>query len=336
MSWKFKEISNQEAKKWIMLKSSYSVMVLIILMAIFLMPIYLPAITHLVGKSNEEKISAFSLDLTRDANSSYDKLKILYDWEVHNYKSIYGLKPFILPFVFLSKWDMKFCIRTEDPLWTFTSRCGACGEAALLYCSLVKPINISCAVVKTRGEDHTWTEIYIDNNTIIIDPSMKWFNASFENYTSKKNHSYVYAEYFNGTKVDRTWDYTIDRGKLIIDSDTPLKKIEIFSLSLGKRFPTDINCNMENLPCELELGSTSYEILTETNSLIPKHKRIKINLTSEGEKIYINESRFDLSIFSMLERSLMIQVTFLFILPLFMWLAIGLLYIIYNFELSDR
>jgi hypothetical protein len=76
-----------------------------------------------------------------------------------------------------------------DPFWITYFHSGACGELASLFNHVANKSAIESRIVQTKGEDHGWVEVKINNTWYYFDPTLveifqrnneyrnKWFNT---------------------------------------------------------------------------------------------------------------------------------------------------------------
>ncbi len=142
------------------------------------------------------------------------------------------------------------CIRInsrEPPLWVYTSRCGACEEHSVFFREMATMAGLKTRSVICQGIDHLWTEVYINDTWVIVEPAnvvlrdnKTGYNLTAESFEKKhasrtKNISYVFAEYSNGTIEDITYRYSGDLSNVnisVVDQNlNPISnaKVTVFS-----------------------------------------------------------------------------------------------------------
>ncbi|MFA7707861.1 MAG: transglutaminase domain-containing protein [Candidatus Pacearchaeota archaeon] len=311
-------------KKWMNFKNKMGWLILVglflFLMCEFYMPVIIKISTKLIIDNSLEK---FVNEQIKDLNTSEEKIINLLEWEKTNFKGIYDTKQFM--FWFTKNGHTRFCIRTDkdnDREWVYFSKCGACGESALLFKAMMDDLNISTRLIKNPGDDHTWTEVNLNGSWIITDPSQGKFNLTIQDMNWGFNRSYVYADYSNGTKIDLTNKYNPTGNLTIKYKGNKSVKVQIIKISPNFQKDTQIECNLSLGNCNLSLGDGIYKIIAITQGVNKKYSLNEINITV-GEvteimvlpdKIYIAYLIFPL------------QIILLIVMIFFSWIMIGLLF----------
>ncbi len=281
---------DENFKQWIKLRNKWSIIILAVLSIILFMELYMPLIMHWSSEYYiKDKLKEFSNNYTQNIPSTEDKATALLRWEYANYKGVYtyGQLPFI-PFIRYKGSNFKICQRTDkdnDPSWIFFSKCGACGESAMLYAELVSAIGLKSRVIKNPGEDHSWDEVLINNTWIVMDPSWNATNVPRSYYGEAKNLSYVFYEE-NGRITDITREYTNKTGVLIIKIPEKYKNpdIKVISHFLSPHRDSEYNCRWINNTCEAQLGINNYTLIVTAGKFIRMYDKQETSVEQDSIK----------------------------------------------------
>lgn len=257
-----------------------TLVVLIIFPEIYLYPFYKLAIKP-VGESYIENTAIQAIQL----NNTSEKLQYIMEWEVKDFKNVYGAKP-VFCLGILSRYQIYFDsslkIRainsrfSNDPYWVAYFKAGGCGELAYLFCEVTNRSGLEARVVETKGEDHSWNEVKVDQDGswMHVDPTLYFLN--YPNITNDiwvDNSGFYDDHWFNisrvsvtGTGEDRTRNYT-DVGILNISVIGKADRILITTLKNGKTRPV-CKGELNNSVFKIELGGKKYTITVE-RELIP-------------------------------------------------------------------
>jgi hypothetical protein len=166
--------------------------VLIFLIVAFIPEIYIiPYYFAVIKPAGESEINQI-LDRVQLMNSTEEKVYAISDWEEQNFTNIYGIKPnvsldfgaFLLygggryPVYINTSNQQPVKIRAllspfmNDPYWITYFHSGACGELAELFHHITNRSNIESRIVQTKGEDHGWVEVKINNEWFYFDPTL--------------------------------------------------------------------------------------------------------------------------------------------------------------------
>jgi len=326
----FDQKLDENFKSWLKLRNKWSIILIVILSIIIFMELYSPLIMHWASESYiKDNLKEFANTYTQNISSQEGKAIALVRWQYSNYKGVYTYNQFpFIPFIRFKGFDFKICQRTDkdkDPSWVFFSKCGACGESAMLYGELVRAIGLKARVIKNPGEDHSWNEVLINNSWVVMDASWNATNVPRSYYGQAKNLSYVFYEE-NGEKIDITKEYTNKTGVLIIKLPEKYNNpnVQIISHFLSPPRDSEYKCNWINNTCKAELGINNYTLIVSAGKFIKKYEKkeatVEENSIKEVEfkpnKLYfvpIFQSRITVFIFDLL-----------FIL--FIWGCIGVVY----------
>lgn len=257
--------------------------------------------THLKAEANSSKLQKIVHKLVDNIQNDEEKTLRLLEWFNISASNIYNdyhltkngakIYPIHINVELITK-KPYIGVRTfndEDSLWILTSKFGHCGEYALIFRDMAHTANLTVRKVTCKGEDHSWNEVLIDDEWVIVDATRVGVKTADNNYQKfynldpafmeKKlggNISYVYAEYPNGKKEDITHRYT-KLTTINILVQTPDKKpctdVSIRVISHNRQKPRDIGINDlvtdENGKCSFIIGGGHYTIIAKTNGLMP-------------------------------------------------------------------
>ena len=124
--------------------------------------------------------------------------------------------------------------------YLLNSKCGACGEHALLFAYLMEEMGYQAGIISLQreGGDHAVNEIWKGKESVIVDASQGVFNESRsgEMYPAKKIYG-AELRYLNGTKIDYTKLYADESAVLVnltfINKGKPLRNHTISFYSGG-------------------------------------------------------------------------------------------------------
>jgi len=281
---------DENFKQWIKLKNKWSILILAVLCIILFMELYTPIIMHWTSEHYiKDNLKEFANQYTENISSSKDKAVALARWQYANYKGVYNYEQFpFIPFIRYKGFDFKICQRTDkdnDPSWVFFSKCGACGESAMLYSELVRSIGLESRVIKNPGEDHSWNEVLINNSWIVMDASWNATDVPRSYYGGAKNLSYVFYEK-DGRIIDITSEYTNKTGLVIIKLPEKYKNpgIKVISHFLSPARDTEYNCNLINNTCNAKLGINDYTIIVFAGKFIQRYEKKEISIEQDSIK----------------------------------------------------
>lgn len=267
-------------------RKNYKVILFLIL--VWLIPeIYLyPVFLLVIKPAGEEEINEILIQVN-ETNNTFEKLEMIAKWEVKDFTNAYNNSPdFTLDpfFRYPVYFDGNVKVRalaplipelSNNPYWIAFFKVGACGELASLFSEVSKQAGIETRIVGTKGEDHTWVEIKIDDEWIHADPALYFINYHC-NYNIKWINNprfYENSKWFNISKVfvkdtngDVTEKYT-DVGTLRVYLSEPADRIVIKTMKKEKEREVaaiEVNASTVNI----ELGGKKYNITAEKD-LIP-------------------------------------------------------------------
>jgi len=316
--------------RWITLKNKISWTVLIIFALFFLYMIYMPFVMHLISKYYlSPELNNFAADYTKNISNDMERLETLFKWQRNQFKAIYGYTNLdVLPFLWHNKYNLRICMRTDrdnDPSWTFLSKCGACGESALLYGELVKAAGFNVKIIKDSGEDHSWVEVYINNTWKPIDPSWEGgFNTTRNSLGYQRNVSYIYAITSTSLHEVLTEIYTNKTGKLIINLNRSIEdpNIILLSKSLDANRETGAICEWNDNSCTLSIGERDYILLVYGGGIIKKYEKKEFSIkTGEIVNLYFNPEKI---YFPVCSKNKICATIILFFFTFLMWIMTGL------------
>ena len=266
-------------------RKNYKIISFLIL--IWLIPeIYLyPVFLLVIKPTGKEEINEILIQVNK-TNNTFEKLKMIAEWEVEDFTNVYNNNPdFTLDpfFRYPVYFDGGVKVRASSPLipelsnnpyWIAFFKVGACGELASLFSEVSKRAGIETRIVGTKGEDHSWVEIKLNDKWIHVDPTLYYINYQY--HQSLKwidNPRFHDLRWFNISKVvventneDITRKYT-DVGILRIYLDKPANRIIVKTVKDEKeREVTIVEAN--SLIIDIELGGKRYNIIAEKD-LIP-------------------------------------------------------------------
>jgi len=344
----FITISNQDFEKYAIkpkfkniFTNRLNAIILLFIIIIFLIPIYSPYVIKIISKNNEDDVKLLTDEITYGCENSKEKSKILYDWfllDNNNMHNTYNKKYLLFKLYPIHIYTTKpfVCIRIighKNPLFIFTSRCGACAEYSLFYRELGKTANLTVRSVHNPGEDHNWDEVLIDNEWLIVDPGWPKYNVTPEFYevNRKLNVSYVYAEYPNNTKIDVTHRYTKLANITIITKDNIgnlLSDVDINILSnnykyeIDTKFKTKTDDEGKN---NILFGGGEYSIVAFKKDGIILYNKINAKFTEDkNQTIEIILNRNMLQNINFLLNNYIFKIFLLLIYALLLWVSISM------------
>jgi len=281
------------------------------LVLIWLIPeIYLyPMFLLYIKPTGEEKINEILSQVNR-TNDTFEKLKMIVEWEVKDFTNAYNRRPdfFLDPFYrYPVYFDNGVKVRvlapvipelSNNPYWTAFFKVGACGELASLFNEVANRAGIKTRIVGTKGEDHSWVEVKINGEWIHADPTLYFLSYRYHlNIKWINNPRFYDLIWFNiskvfvkGSREDVTRRYT-DTGTVIVHLTKPADRIVVKIIKNGKeREVTTIDVNSSVI--NIELGGKTYNITAEKD-LIPNFivlKETKRVLVIEGSTTKIDLS----------------------------------------------
>lgn len=282
-----------------LLISKSSIIFLVILFGLYASQFFLSYFIESSSFDNLQIVKTLSYEITKNATTDFQKAEMIYDWMVlpENMRNSYGVPILIVyPLSITLTKDVPFvtpCVRIFDhtnPEWIANSRCGSCLEYSLLYQLLAENSNLTVRSVHNPGEDHSFDEVYINGDWIVVDPSMNRFNSSRDFYEKDRglDISYVFAEYPNGTKEDITYLYSslCDLSVHTIDiNGNNLSKSIVRFLSNNYRSSSDtglICTTSDDGVCNVSIGCGRYTLFaTGENGYYSRESFVLDNSTSK-------------------------------------------------------
>lgn len=280
------------------LKVKY-IFIMIVFLIFFLSPFYVsPLLVKNVERyAHNEKtntdLNNLALEITSNYSDDTNKTNALLNWfdkgsgnminilKNHLLLKIYPLHIYISqPYI---------CIRIDDqenPEWILKSRCGACGEYSMFFMEIADKADLTVRSIHDKGYDHSWDEVLIDGEWIIVDPSIvdlenneTGSNISQRYYDTNWGRlgiSYVYAFYPNKTTEDVTYRYTNLTNLTLITTDEngkPISNVNLILLSNNhprrKNVDTTLHYTTDSEgECTIKVGGGNYTILSDTNNNI--------------------------------------------------------------------
>ena len=290
------------------------IFIIIAFLIFFLSPFYISPllVKNMEGYAHNEKtnddLNNLALEITSNYADDMDKTNALLNWfdkgsdnminilENHLLLKIHPLHIYInQPYL---------CIRIDDqknPEWILKSRCGACGEYSLFFMEIADKANLTVRSIHDKGYDHSWDEVLIDGEWIIVDPSIvdlenneTGFNISqryYDNNWGRLGISYVYALYPNKTTEDVTYRYTNLTNLTLITTDEngkPISNVNLILLSNNHPRRKNIDTTLHYATdsegkCTIKVGGGNYTILSDTNNNI-LHRSNKTTLAFIEDK----------------------------------------------------
>jgi hypothetical protein len=112
-------------------------------------------------------------DVMKDISSNETKTKLLShfdDTEIKYYNGKFiHLLLYLRQHVFYTKEDF---LRSEDPEWIiYGLHLGRCGEFSIAYTALCLAFDVPARLTVHMGQDHMWTEVYVNGNWTHVDPT---------------------------------------------------------------------------------------------------------------------------------------------------------------------
>jgi hypothetical protein len=176
--------------------------IIIILILAFIPEIYIAPYYFVVVKPAGEGEINQILEKVQSLNTTEERVSAISNWEEQNFTNIYGISPNIsldfgwYPFLgsgrypvylnFSNQQPLK--IRafispfTNDPYWISYFHSGACGELSELFHFVTNKSQIESRIVSTKGEDHAWVEIKVNDTWMYFDPTLvEIYNRNPEN-----------------------------------------------------------------------------------------------------------------------------------------------------------
>jgi hypothetical protein len=323
-----------------LLTSKRSIALLIILLGLYLSQFYFAYLIEISSPGNLQAAKTLDYEITKNATTDLEKAKAIYDWmqSPDNMKNSYG-KPILIlyPLSITATGNFPFivpCIKIfehRNPEWIASSRCGTCLEYSLFYKLLAENANLTVRSVHNPGEDHSFDEVNIAGNWIVVDPSMARFNDSRSFYEEARNLnvSYVFAEYPNGTKEDITRFYsslcnlsvrTINNNGDNLSGST----VEFLSDNYRSNLPMGLNCTTGNDGiCNVSMGCGKYTLFATGGNDGSYHSRESFVLdNSTLSKDIVLNNNFD--IFTPLPASMAYLTKFFELISLVViWMALS-------------
>ena len=317
---------------------SYFLILLILILPVFFPLLTQHALTVLNQKNNEEVALAISGLISPSLNDT-EKARVIFDYVHSTMKNTY-FSDVSIPLIgsiglyHSDRYGFFVCWRIDN--YTFANmlwheRCGACREYAMLFMKLAEYSNLTVRMIYDLGEDHSWDEVLLDGQWIVVDPSAGMFNVSPLVYEDQwgKVLSYIYAIYPNGSKVDVTSRYTTTAMVNIIvinKHKEPIPGIKVYVISHNYfkegRFAGLVCITNRNGRCTIKLGGGAYTLVAKSNDHIPLYGVSYVVL--EGNKIYhkniiVNRNIFHISL------PLWIQIVIKGVIGIGIWLCLIIL-----------
>ena len=284
------------------LKSLWTILLLIIILAVFLFPFYIQPIMKIKTEENKIILQEIVKNITANGTTDIEKAKAIYNWfdpNSGNMKNVWNKKVLFQVYPLMIYLEPPyFCIRIfkhDYPLWVLTSRCGECEEYALLYMEMANEAGLKVRSVHNHGEEHNWDEVLINGRWVIVDPSQHLFDHNPSVYETHRhlNVSYVFALYLNGSVEDVTSRYTrMSTIKIKVMTGgaevVPNATVIVYSKNYNPTGQfTGLTCKTdENGECTFQIGGGKYKIKVIDNSIIPRLAEIEFEV-KEGSTIPI-------------------------------------------------
>ena len=342
----FRKNKTVKLNLFVQIRTWWSICILILLLMVFLFPLYFPPIMKSTADSNAEHITGIVEEITKNTTNDVEKSKIILEWfdgNSENIHNVYGKKLLFFQIYPLHIYLEKpyFCIRLlghQNPLWVLTSRCGACAEYSLLFREMASAANLTVRSIHNPGEDHNWDEVLINDDWIVVvDPTQVNLGSNSSGYNISRgffeerrdlNISYVFALYSNGTKEDVSYRYTNLTNLTILTLDenkNPLPNVSMFILSNNYRKEVDTNLNSisnSQGKCKVEIGGGNYTIIAKDHGFIPlfnkttfsvnenKDNNITIILKKDWAEISFSNTLLNILLSALIPVLLWILITF--------------------------
>jgi len=186
------------------------------------------------------------------------------------------------------------CLRInskDHAKYLLNSKCGACGEHAILFSYLMNLLNESAPVLSIQkiGGNHAENEIIVENRRIVIDPSDNIYNESrnIEMFPHKKP-TYVNLKYINGTEKELTKEYAgISAGYVNLTFyflNKPLKNTEMMFTAINGTSFTKYTDDSGKIEFWLG-GNVTYKInLIDLKKLITKEESFELKSEEKIKK----------------------------------------------------
>jgi len=151
-----REMSEREAK------TTFILIMVIAVSMIFGFNIYIELMSKTIGpQAIQNTVNA----ITDESNTDLEKLHICADWV--NTEMTYNTEKWrTYPF-----WPLQYRRKSHpSPEFVFYSKTGGCEEHATLFKGLAEKTGIETRIVYNSGEDHTWTEVFVNGSWRHFDP----------------------------------------------------------------------------------------------------------------------------------------------------------------------
>jgi len=306
-------------------KRIFKLEIIIVVFGILLLPLYVFVGNYIILDKNQE-IQDIINGLIDDSMNETEKVDALLTWfnrrdnAPDNFSSMYHRrqdKQILLHFFnmfFVYDEEPHFCVRgSVTPDWTITSRCGMCGEQAVLFKEMGTIAGLNVSSVHCIPEDHAWNEIYIEDGEepVIVDATaVKLPNSTgiktpefmqqkilgdwkkLKEYPKEGNVSFVYCKFpndsnnYNVTKrytniTNITVNVTDLNGNSI--SDVSVKVISYNRPNVDRRSCWGLEKTTNELgKCTFSLGGGRYKFEL-------KHKDDWFPFTTDLEKFWEDE-----------------------------------------------
>jgi len=282
----------------------FTVITIFTVLFIFSYPYVVEKMNQVAQKDINIKISEIAPNSTSDVEKSISIL----NWVNQNLFNPYNELPLIsiVPNFGVYSNEPFICIRSishQTPSLPFVSRCGACGEHALLFRELANASGLRVRSVHNPGGDHNWAEVFIDGEWVVVETSSPYGYDYYGPYDFPTRKTYIFAEYPNLSKEDLTLRYggnisnvtvTVKEGEKTVENAT----IVVLSRNLnggryeGKILDTGLRCFTNKYGfCNFIINEGTYTILAVKNDEYYSSKvDMSINLKSSNYTIQFNRS----------------------------------------------
>lgn len=304
-------------------------------------PLIVFPVSYVKGETNRPEFNSIVDKLTKGINTTEGKTRAILAWFNHdggNIYNIYGSTSIGYFYWGSNKMPGLFITtRLSPPLFTLTTRCGACSEHSLLFREMAQQAGIEVRRAVCAEIDHSWDEVKVNGTWITVDPSNVDFDRNRSGYnlsargfesvhTLSKNISYVYAEYPDGHREDITSRYTNLTTISITAVDelgkpVPGATVSIFSYNKNKGGDDTEYSNRTDSDgkATVMVGGGDIKLVIQSKQMIPLYCETRGNF-AEGAvyptSIILRSNLAQSNLFSLINRFLYSIEVFLFCLVL--------------------
>jgi len=270
-----------------------------ILIAYVALSLVLIAIPHAYKFVWGDKITSEVLSKVSSNTADPKELALrIYSWEQLNFANPYSVQPENLPVTerFIALFGFyrnkqgeihlfrPFNSFPVPPQWVLHSKLANCEEYAKVFVYLMSQEGVKARIVRAPGEDHTWTEYYIEGYKIIFDPSnpVNPVIVNPKSFGERRHFSYVEAyDLQNPNQREDVSDEYIERGILVVEvvnDNTSVSgaTVEVLSTYLMERYPERYkkpkpvisNETHEDGLVQFKLGPNNYTLVAKKCSLL--------------------------------------------------------------------